>query len=156
MLGKGKPATYVEDSKTRVSTLIGEGTVFNGNITSPETVRVDGTINGNCTCERKMIIGAEGQIKGNITAESVIISGKVEGDVNVSGKIEILSTGKLIGNIVAKSLVVDEDACFDGRCTMTSSTTANTPAAPNAGKSAQAPDTAKEKDNSSEQKSKKG
>ena len=155
MLGKGKPATYVEDSKTRVSTLIGEGTVFNGNITSPETVRVDGTINGNCTCERKMIIGAEGQIKGNISAESVIISGKVEGDINVSGKIEILSTGKLIGNIVAKSLVVDEDACFDGRCTMTSSTP-NAPVLPNGGKPSQTIEHAKEKENSTEQKSKKG
>lgn len=155
MLGKGKTTTYVEDSKTRVSTLIGEGTVFNGDITSPETVRVDGTINGNCVCERKMIIGAEGQIKGNISAESVIISGKVEGDVNVRGKIEILSTGKLIGNIVAKSLVVDEDACFDGRCTMTSSSPSSD-AAQNAAKPSQTPDHAKEKENSSEQKSKKG
>ena len=52
-------------------------------------------INGNCTCEKKLILSSDGQIKGNISAQSVIISGKVDGDIVVQGKLEILSTGKL-------------------------------------------------------------
>lgn len=119
MLGKGKNENYADDARTKVSTLIGEGTVFDGDLTSPETIRIDGVINGNCTCEKKLILSAEGQVRGNISAQSVIISGRVDGDIVVSGKLELLSTGKIAGNITAGSLVIDEGACFDGRCTMT-------------------------------------
>ncbi len=121
MLGKGKNEAYMDDAKTKVGTLIGVGTVFDGDLSSSETVRIDGVVNGNCTCEKKLILSSEGQVKGNINAQSVIISGKVDGDIVVSGKLELLSTGKIAGNITASSLVIDEGACFDGRCTMTAS-----------------------------------
>ncbi len=116
-----KNTTHATETRIKVGTLIGEGAVFNGDLSAPEAVRVDGTVNGNFTCEKELIVGPSGQIKGNISAQNVVISGTVDGDVSVSGKLEILSTGKLTGNISAKSLVVDEDACFDGRCTMTTS-----------------------------------
>lgn len=119
MLGKNKNDTYTEDARTKIGTMIGAGTVFDGDLTSPEAVRIDGIINGNCSCEKKLILSAEGRIKGNITAQSVIISGKVDGDIVVSGKLELLATGKIAGNITAASIVIDEGANFDGRCTMT-------------------------------------
>lgn len=121
MLGKGKNETYTDDARTKVGTVIGTGSTFDGDLTSPEAVRIDGIINGNCSCEKKLILSAEGQVKGNITAQSVIISGKVDGDIVVSGKLELLSTGKIAGNITAAAIVIDEGAAFDGRCTMTSS-----------------------------------
>ena len=119
MMGRNKNANSGADARTKVSTIIGKGAVFDGNFTAPETIRIDGTLNGNCECKELLILGTEGQIKGDITAQNVIISGKVEGDIVVNGKLELLSTGKLTGNITARSLVIDEDACFDGRCTMT-------------------------------------
>lgn len=121
MLGKGKNTSYSDEGREKVSTLIGQGTSFDGDLTSAETIRIDGVINGNCTCEKKLILSSEGQVKGNITAQSVIISGRVDGDITVQGKLELLSTGKIAGNIVAGSLVIDEGAAFDGRCTMSSS-----------------------------------
>lgn len=130
MLRKNKNTTYTDDSRTKVNTMIGEGTIFDGDLTSPETIRIDGTINGNCTCEKKLILSAEGKVTGNITAQSVIISGMVDGDITVTGKLELFSTGKIAGNIVAGSLVIDEGACFDGRCTMTASTTNNSTSYP--------------------------
>ncbi len=119
MLGKNKNETYADDARTKIGTMIGAGTVFDGDLTSPEAVRIDGVINGNCSCDKKLILSAEGQVKGNITAQSVIISGKVDGDIVVSGKLELLSTGRIAGNITAASIVIDEGANFDGRCTMT-------------------------------------
>ena len=119
MFGKSKNAAYTDDARTKIGTMIGAGTVFDGDLSSPEAVRIDGVINGNCTCEKKLILSAEGQVKGNISAQSVIISGNVDGDIVVSGKLELLSTGKIAGNITAASIVIDEGACFDGRCTMT-------------------------------------
>ena len=86
MLGKSK--NTVPTVQTKIGTIIGEGAVFDGNLTAPEAIRVDGTINGNCTCEANLIIGTEGKIEGNISAQNVTISGKVNGDIFVQGKLE--------------------------------------------------------------------
>ena len=117
MMGKNKNAGV--DAKAKIGTLIGKGAVFDGNLSAPETVRVDGTLNGNCDCKELLIVGVDGKINGDITTQNIIISGKVDGDIEAKGKLELLSTGKLVGNIIARSLVIDEDASFDGRCTMT-------------------------------------
>ena len=120
MMGRNKNTNSGVDARTKIGTIIGKGAVFDGNFSAPETIRIDGTLNGNCECKELLILGTEGQIKGDITAQNVIISGKVEGDIVVNGKLELLSTGKLTGNITARSLVIDEGASFDGKCTMTS------------------------------------
>lgn len=120
MLRKGKKSAYADDAREKINTVIGRETTFDGDLTAGEGVRIDGVINGNCTCEKKLILSADGQVKGNISAQSVIISGRVDGDITAQGKLELLSTGKLAGNIVAGSLVIDEGAAFDGRCTMSS------------------------------------
>lgn len=117
MMSKNKNSAA--DARAKVGTLIGKGAVFDGNLSAPETVRIDGTVNGNCTCKELLIVGVEGKINGDITSQNVMISGKVEGDIEAHGKLELLSTGKVVGNISARSLVIDEDASFDGRCTMT-------------------------------------
>jgi len=115
-----KNAASSSEAHTKVNTLIGEGTVFDGNITAADTIRIDGTINGNCVCESTLIVGTTGQIVGNITTQNIILSGSVKGDIIANGKLEFLPTGKLTGNITANTLVIDEGAYFDGKCTMTS------------------------------------
>lgn len=119
MIGKTKNTTSTVETQSKIGTIIGSGAVFDGNLTVPEAIRIDGIINGNCNCKNNMIIGQEGRIEGNITAQNIVISGKVNGDIVVEGKLELYSTGRVIGNITARSLVIDEDAYFDGRCTMT-------------------------------------
>ena len=122
MLGRGKSGESVAVQE-KIGTLIGTGTIFTGDIVVQDTIRVDGTINGNCTCKGTLILGEEGRITGNITAVNIFISGHVKGDIVSSGKLEVLSAGRVTGDISARKLVVDEDAYFDGRCTMTSEKT---------------------------------
>lgn len=121
MIGKSKNTTSAVETQSKVGTIIGPGAVFDGNLTAPEAVRIDGIINGNCDCKKNLIIGQEGRVEGNITAQNVVISGKVNGDIVIESKLELYSTGRVTGNITARSLVIDEDAYFDGRCTMTAS-----------------------------------
>lgn len=119
MIGKSKNTTSTVDTQAKIGTIIGPGVILDGNLKAPEAVRVDGTVNGNCDCKQNLVIGQEGRIEGNIKAQNVVISGKVTGDIHVGGKLELFSTGRVTGNITARSLVIDEDAYFDGRCTMT-------------------------------------
>ena len=120
-----KKAASGPETHSKVNTLIGEGTIFDGNLTASDTIRIDGTVNGNCSCDQTLIVGASGHIIGNIISQNVILSGRVEGDILTNGKLEFLPTGKLVGNINTNVLVVDEGAYFDGRCTMSSDTPSN-------------------------------
>ncbi len=115
MVGKNKGAAV---STANIGTIIGPGAVFDGNITAPETIRIDGTLNGNCTCKGNLILGTEGVIDGNISAKNATLSGKLTGDSIIEGKLELFSTAKVAGNITASSLIIDENAVFDGRCSM--------------------------------------
>ena len=121
MLGKNKSNVSDMETKVKVGTILGDGAVFEGDLKAPEAVRIDGTVNGNCTCEKELVLGKNGHVKGNIYAQHVIVSGRVDCDIAAQGKLELLSTGKIVGNVTARSLVIDEDASFDGRCTMTTS-----------------------------------
>lgn len=150
MMKKNKNSNSMTDARTKVGTLIGKGVIIDGNVSAPETVRMDGTLNGNCECKENLIIGVDGQINGDITAQNVLVSGKVEGDIFADGKIELLATGKILGNITAKSLVIDENACFDGRCSMTTAPGSDS-AKGKAGKGSQT-ETSSENDNNSEKK----
>ncbi len=119
MMGKDNNAAAAAKTQTKIGTLIGPGAVFNGNLSAPETIRIDGTINGDCTCEGNLILGTDGVIKGNICAQNVTLSGKVTGDIKAHSKLELFSTARLTGDITARSLIIDENALFEGRCTMT-------------------------------------
>lgn len=74
MLRKNKNNTYSSEALAKTGTLISEGAVFDGNLKVPDMIRVDGTVNGNCICQKELILGPKGQIVGNVSAQSVIIS----------------------------------------------------------------------------------
>jgi cytoskeletal protein CcmA (bactofilin family) len=99
-------------------TLIGKGTIFDGNIESEGTIRVDGKVKGNLKISGDVYIGTEAVIKGNISGENVHISGKVEGNVASNGILRLLSTARLKGDIDVYGFVSDEGAVFQGKCHM--------------------------------------
>ena len=61
---RNKELSYTDDSKVKISTLIGKDVVFDGNISAPESIRIDGTVNGNCECKAQLVIGDIGQSRG--------------------------------------------------------------------------------------------
>lgn len=101
-----------------VSTIIGAGTEFVGDITTKDTARIDGKIRGNVRSEGMVIIGTNGQVEGNVTAVEVSIAGMIKGDTTAQNRIEILSSAHIEGNITTKSLCIDEHAVFQGVCNM--------------------------------------
>lgn len=104
----------------KINSIIGPDTLFEGNFTTKETTRIEGVIRGNIKAEGTLVIGSSGKVYGNVEAEHVIVGGLVEGDLVVNGKIEIIATGTIQGDITTKILVIDENAIFQGTCTMKS------------------------------------
>lgn len=102
----------------KVETLIGSGTVFEGNIVAEGTIRIDGKLKGEIKSQGDLVIGENGIIQGNISVRNVLVAGEVTGDILAEEKMEITSTGKIFGNLNVKNLLIDEGAVFEGHCTM--------------------------------------
>ena len=108
-----------EDSKPqRINSILGPGTVLDGNFTTRETTRIEGTVNGDVISEGTVILGEKAKINGNVQARNIIVGGDIVGNVSVDGKIEITASGSIEGDIATKSLIIDENAVFRGNCVM--------------------------------------
>lgn len=114
MLGK-KQAEYVN---AKVNSIIGTDMVLEGNITAQESIRIEGTVKGDVSSEGTLVISPSGKITGNIKGSNIMVGGTIEGDMTSGGRIEVAASGKIIGNIRTKSLIIDENAVFQGQCTM--------------------------------------
>jgi cytoskeletal protein CcmA (bactofilin family) len=101
-------------------TIIGEGTVLEGNISVPHSIRVDGSIKGKIESTETITVGVTGNIEADIVAKSIIIGGHVKGNLIIEDRVELESQSSLIGDIKTKDLVINEGATFHGNCSMNS------------------------------------
>src|SRR5690554_5597053 len=118
---KGKKKPKIDPNST--DTLIGEGTVFEGNIKSEASIRVEGNITGDIECKGDVTIGDNGNAKSGISARNVIIAGIVHGNIKTTEKLTITKTGKLYGNTTSKTLIIDDGGIFMGNSKMGTSST---------------------------------
>ncbi len=98
--------------------MIGEGTVFEGTLTSESDVRISGRVEGKLEVKGKVIVAQEGTVDGEIKASSLDVAGKVTGDVMIEERVVLKSSAQIEGNIQTARLVVEEGASFNGRCQM--------------------------------------
>jgi cytoskeletal protein CcmA (bactofilin family) len=99
------------------TTSIGEECIFEGNISTSSSTRIDGTLRGGISGENSIIVGEQGMIAGEVKASEVVVYGKIEGIIE-SEKLEIKSTGVVTGDIFVDIMVVEAGGIYNGRCTM--------------------------------------
>jgi len=99
-------------------TIIGEGTSFEGTITVPHSIRVDGYFKGKIDTSEVLTIGSTGVVEADIMARSAVIGGKVVGNMVVQERVELEVNSSLIGDLSTKDLIISEGAIFHGNCTM--------------------------------------
>ncbi len=98
--------------------LIGAGTVFEGKLRTPGSIRVDGRVVGEITAAQNVSIGGSGDIEGNVSAKNVTVGGKMKGTILAQEKLVFETRAVIRGDIRASKLVIDEGALFDGKCVM--------------------------------------
>jgi len=106
---------------SKMETVIGPETHFQGDIKTKGFVRLDGNIQGNVQAEG-VIIGDKARVTGNISGTNVFIGGHVTGNVVTTQSLELQHTGRLTGDIHTPHLSIAEGGFFEGRCTMTPNT----------------------------------
>ncbi|MBI1803628.1 MAG: polymer-forming cytoskeletal protein [Ignavibacteriae bacterium] len=98
--------------------LIAAGTVFEGKLRTPGSIRVDGRIVGEVMATQNVSIGSGGDIDGNVSAKNITVGGKTNGTIIAQEKLILESSAVVRGDIKAAKLVVNEGAVYDGRCSM--------------------------------------
>ena len=98
--------------------VIAKNTTIVGDIKSDGDFRVDGTLEGTLTTNGRVIIGAEGSIKGKVEAKNADIEGTFSGNLLVSNTLTIKATATISGEVVIGKLSVEPGASFNATCAM--------------------------------------
>lgn len=117
MFKKNKQQKKLDINQQEISTIIGEGYIFNGELTGSSIIRIEGKIIGNVRVESGVVLGENGIIEGDIFTKSAIIFGTVSGNVE-AGQLEIKRTGRIAGDITTNNLEIELGAQYNGRLNM--------------------------------------
>jgi cytoskeletal protein CcmA (bactofilin family) len=107
-----------ESDLSRLDTLVGSGTIFDGSLTSKESICVEGHVRGKIVCEGSLIVGEKGRVDADVFADTILLGGEVNGNIVAKTKLEITTSGKLRGDIKTGSLIIAEGVVFEGKCQM--------------------------------------
>ncbi|HEY5465371.1 MAG TPA: polymer-forming cytoskeletal protein [Hanamia sp.] len=107
----------LEISQNEISTIIGEGFVFIGEVRGTSVIRIEGKIIGNVHVENGVILGEKGNIEGDMITKSAIIFGTIKGNVK-SSQLEIKKTGLINGDISTDTLEIELGAQYNGKLNM--------------------------------------
>lgn len=102
----------------RVTSILGPGITWNGNLTGSGGVRIEGAFEGEISLRGILVVGATGRVTcPHLRANAVIIAGAVRGDITAK-KVEIRSTGRVWGDVVTEAFATEEGAFLRGQIRM--------------------------------------
>ncbi|MBD3182070.1 hypothetical protein GF312_07250, partial [Candidatus Poribacteria bacterium] len=107
-----------KSSSSKLDTYIGDGTVFEGSLSSKENLSIYGAVKGTVECKGRVIVGDSGDVEADILADEVTISGKVVGNVTAKNKMDMTPSGILHGDIKTTRLIMEDGCKFEGHCEM--------------------------------------
>jgi cytoskeletal protein CcmA (bactofilin family) len=99
-------------------TMIGENASFEGSVSVPHGIRIDGSFKGKIDSSEMLTIGNTGVVEADIKAKSIIIGGKVSGNITGAERVELETKASFIGDLQTRDLVINEGALFHGKCIM--------------------------------------
>jgi cytoskeletal protein CcmA (bactofilin family) len=102
----------------KITTTLGNETSFNGVLRFKESLKIDGTFEGEIESPGFLYIENGATVKANIKVGSVVVGGVVRGNIEASERLEMLTTGKVFGNIRTAKLNIADGVVFEGKCEM--------------------------------------
>ncbi|MBT3204880.1 MAG: polymer-forming cytoskeletal protein [Gammaproteobacteria bacterium] len=90
-------------NSARIDTLIGQGTVINGDLIFSGGLHVDGKIIGNVLAEEgteaMLILSEFGSIEGEVKVPNMVLNGEIIGDVFGSVRVELAPKSRINGSV---------------------------------------------------------
>jgi len=98
---------------------IGKSVIIKGELSGSEDLTIEGHVEGRIDLKENVLtIGANGKIKAEVFAKSVIVLGEVTGNVTASEKVDIRDNGSVDGDIASPRVAIAEGAHFRGSVDM--------------------------------------
>jgi cytoskeletal protein CcmA (bactofilin family) len=101
-----------------IRTLVGEGTVVQGELRFTDGLRIDGEVQGNITAtgDRRsmLVISEKAKVTGRVRAGHVVINGLVTGPVESEELLELQPKARIVGDVKYEALEMHQGATIDG------------------------------------------
>lgn len=102
----------------RVTSVLGTGINWEGNLRGSGGVRIEGTFQGEIGIRGLLVIGETGRVTcETLRANTVIVAGAVKGNIEAE-KLEIRSTGRVWGDVTTVTFTTEEGAFLRGQVRM--------------------------------------
>jgi cytoskeletal protein CcmA (bactofilin family) len=103
----------------RIDSLIGAGTVVDGDVTFTGGLRIDGHIRGNVIAANSepgtLVVSEQAKVDGQIRVSHVVINGTVNGPVTAVDYLELQPKARILGDVSYKMLEMHVGAVIQGR-----------------------------------------
>ena len=100
------------------ATVIGQGIIIEGEVTSDEAVIVAGTVRGKLTVDGPVTVEAGAVVEADIGATSLSVGGSVTGNIIATDRVDLLTGGRLVGDVRAARVTIADGAMFKGNVDM--------------------------------------
>ncbi len=108
----------VSSQPERITSVMGEGTKYQGKLSGEGGVRIEGTFDGEIKLDGLLVVGTTGRVTcEDLRAKSVIVAGTVRGDITAH-KVEIRASGRVWGNVTSLTFATEEGAFLRGQIQM--------------------------------------
>jgi cytoskeletal protein CcmA (bactofilin family) len=100
-----------------IRSLIGEGTVVQGELRFDQGLRIDGEVIGDVVASEStslLVISENARVQGKVMAGHVIINGQVQGPVVATLLLELQPKARIVGDVHYESLEMHQGATIDG------------------------------------------
>jgi cytoskeletal protein CcmA (bactofilin family) len=102
----------------RVTSVLGPGIIWKGNLRGSGGIRIEGTFEGEISIRGLVVIGETGRVTcENLQANTVIVAGLLKGNVTAE-KLEIRSTGRVWGDVLTGAFATEEGGFLRGQIRM--------------------------------------
>ncbi len=103
----------------RIDSLIGAGTVVQGNVMFAGGLRIDGAVDGKVTTSGNvpgtLVISEHARVDGEVKVSHIVINGSVSGPVTANDYLELQAKARVNGDVVYRTLEMHVGAIVQGK-----------------------------------------
>jgi cytoskeletal protein CcmA (bactofilin family) len=109
---------FSKSKQPPIRTLIGEGTVIQGELRFTEGLRIDGEVHGDVVASGEghsiLVISEKARVLGKVRAAHVIVNGTVHGPIQSDELLELQPKAAIVGDVRYEVLEMHQGATIDG------------------------------------------
>jgi cytoskeletal protein CcmA (bactofilin family) len=106
-------------AQKRIDSLIGAGTLVEGDVTFSGGLRIDGRVKGDVIAAAgepsTLVVSAQARVDGEIRVSHVVVNGQVNGPIVANDYLELQPKARILGDVSYKTLEMHVGAVIQGR-----------------------------------------